>query len=76
MDRFISKYYKLDDKGVPDTNVEYYGYSKQDILRMDIAENLLANSDNFTSTDTGWVFDGVPEKRSKDKEAGYVGQIF
>ena len=76
MDRFISKYYKLDDNGVPDTTVEYYGYSKQDILRMDIAENLLANSDNFTSTDTGWVFDGVPEKRSKDKEAGYVGQIF
>ena len=76
MDRFISKYYKLDDNGDPDTTVEYYGYSKQDILRMDIAENLLANSDNFTSTDTGWVFDGVPEKRSKDKEAGYVGQIF
>jgi hypothetical protein len=76
MDRFISKYYKLDENGEPNTLIEYYGYSKEDILRTNIAENLLANSDNFTTTDTGWVFDGVPEKRNKKREAGYVGQIF
>jgi hypothetical protein len=72
MDRFISKYYKLEN-GKPDEEIEYYGYSKYDILRTNIAENLLANSDNFTSTDTGWIFDGVPEKRTKTKESGYVG---
>jgi hypothetical protein len=72
MDRFIAKYYKL-EKGEPDETIEYYGYSKEDILRTNIAENLLANSDNFTSTDTGWIFDGVPEKRTKTKESGYVG---
>ena len=75
MDRFISKYYKLEN-GKPDEEIEYYGYSKEDILRMNIAENLLANSDDFTSTNTGWIFDGVPEKRTKTKESGYVGQIF
>lgn len=76
MDRFVSKFYKLDEKGNPDTETEYYGYAKENILRTDLAENLLANSDNFTTTEAGWVFDGVPEKRSKNKEAGYVGQIF
>ena len=56
--------------------VGYYGYEKEDILRTDLVENYLANSDDFTSTETGWIFDGIPEKRSKAKEAGYVGQIF
>jgi hypothetical protein len=80
MDRFVSKFYKLVSKDPlnpdikePDTETEYYGYAKEDILRTDLAENLLANSDNFTTTETGWIFDGVPEKRSKNKKAGYVG---
>jgi hypothetical protein len=85
MDMYISKYHKLievEDETtktssiVPDTEVEYYGYEKEDILRTDLVENYLANSDDFISTETGWVFDGIPEKRSKAKEAGYVGQIF
>ena len=75
MDKHISKYYKIVD-GEVDTEVEYYGYDEEQILRTDLAENLLANSEEFVSTDTGWVFDGVPEKRTKGKETGYVGQIF
>ena len=76
MDRFIAKYYKKKTSGEPDKSIEYYGYSKEEILRTGITENYLANSDDFTSTNTGWVFDGVPEKRLKNEETGYVGQIF
>jgi hypothetical protein len=83
MDMYVSKYYKLVSKDSenpnfkePDTDVEYYGYLKEDILRTDLAENYLANSEDFTTTETGWIFDGAPEKRTKNKETSYVGQIF
>jgi hypothetical protein len=40
----------------------------------------LANSDNFTSLESGWYFDGIPAKtiktRGKEKTAAYSGQIF
>ena len=81
MDKFISKYYKIvynpqtKEKEI-DKEVKYYGYQEEEILRTDLTENLLANSDNFISTETGWVFDGIPEKRTQNKETGYSGQIF
>jgi hypothetical protein len=62
LERFIFKFYKyeLDENGEvkinPETNakiidesIEYYGYAKTDILRTDLAQNYLVNSDDFTT---------------------------
>ena len=77
LDQFIFKFYKKDDV---DNLVEYYGYTKTEHLTSDLAQNYLANSDNFTSLESGWYFDGVPAKtiktRGKEKTAAYSGQIF
>lgn len=77
LDQFIFKFYKKDDI---DNLVEYYGYTKTEHLTSDLAQNYLANSDNFTSLESGWYFDGVPAKtiktRGKEKTAAYSGQIF
>ena len=77
LDQFIFKFYKKDD----DNNlVEYYGYTKTEHLTSDLAQNYLANSDNFISLESGWYFDGIPAKtiktRGKEKTAAYSGQIF
>lgn len=78
LDQFIFKFYKKDDDGI--NPVEYYGYTKTEHLTSDLAQNYLANSDNFTSLESGWYFDGVPAKtiktRGKEKTAAYSGQIF
>jgi hypothetical protein len=77
LDKFIFKYYKKDDV---DGLVEYYGYSKTEVLRSDLAQNVLANSQNFISLEGGWYFDGVPAKTTKtngkEKTSAYTGQIF
>ena len=77
LDQFIFKFYKKDDMENP---IEYYGYTKTEHLTSSLAQNYLANSDNFTSLDSGWYFDGIPAKtvkiRGKEKTAAYSGQIF
>ena len=77
LDKFIFKYYK---KGDTNKLIEYYGYSKTEILRSDLAQNVLANSQNFISLESGWYFDGVPSKTTKihgkEKTSAYTGQIF
>lgn len=74
MDKFITKWKKEGD------STEYYGYEHTEILRTDLAQNYLSNSDNFVSSDSGWVFDGAPAKGSKvngkEKIVGYTGQVF
>lgn len=79
-DKFIFKFYKKNENGEPDTTKEYYGYAKVDILSSKLAQNYLANSDNFISLDTGWVFEGVPARTTKskgvEKTAGYSGQLY
>jgi hypothetical protein len=80
LDKFIFKFYKKDANGVADTDKEYYGYCKIDILSSDLAQNYLANSDNFISLDSGWVFEGIPARTTKtkgvEKTAGYSGQLY
>ena len=79
-DKFIFKFYKKNENGEPDTTKEYYGYAKVDILSSKLAQNYLANSDNFISLDSGWVFEGVPARTTKskgvEKTAGYSGQLY
>jgi hypothetical protein len=76
MDKFITKWKKEGDP----TKTEYYGYEHTEVLRTDLAQNYLSNSDNFISSDSGWVFDGAPAKgnrvNGKEKIVGYTGQIF
>jgi hypothetical protein len=63
--------------GEPDTSVTYYGYTKTEVLRSDLAQNLLANSQNFITLEGGWYFDGVPSKTTKvngkEKTSAYTG---
>lgn len=77
MDKFITKWKK---EGDSTDSTEYYGYEHTEILRTDLAQNYLSNSDNFVNSDSGWVFDGTPAKGSKvngkEKIVGYTGQVF
>jgi hypothetical protein len=45
-----------------------------------LVQNLLANSDDFTTLQSGWYFDGVPAQTTKtkgvEKTAAYSGQLF
>ena len=79
-DKFIFKYYKKDDNGNIDDTIEYYGYAKVDILSSSFTQNYLANSEDFVSLDSGWIFEGVPSKTVKlkgvEKLAGYSGQLY
>lgn len=78
LDKFITHYKKDGDETI------YYGYQKTESLSSHLTQNFLANSDDFTSVDTGWLFDGTPSVSNlkedgtiiDDADTTYTGQIY
>ena len=77
LDEFIT-YYKDEDGN------SYYGYEKTESLSSHLTQNFLANSDEFTSVNSGWIFDGTPSISNlkedgtitNDGDTTYTGQIY
>jgi hypothetical protein len=56
-----SKYIELENGEVK----LYNGYEETSFIDSELAQNYLANSDNFTTVDTGWYFDTLTDVREE-----------